>query len=964
MKKIVCVLMFGVLIISGLWADIDPKFTGWKQAETDHFTFVYEDASKEAAEAYAKIADEAWNKIAEVYSLPQEKITVFVTGRTNTVNAFTYWGPVINIGMFTTPFLMNDFLFRDDWVKYVFTHELIHAANGSFEGKENPVADIFGNFFRMMDIQQVNGWELEGLTTVLETELSKAGRGRSPYFELNYKAPALEGSLLNYGEIGLEAEPPAGQIYVYGYVMMRSIADRWGLDTLADIERNREVMGSLEDAVLAVTGESAQQIWQEAKTGLVKKYAAERAIPEGKTISPIDSYYYRPAIILDDGTMIVLRSNDNGNDVVSLNPALPSGESLFEELENGEATLKETILFSANSAGDADSVTADMNRNVYASLAITRADRAPGPETEYQIFRWNAEEGLTQLTQGSSYFQPSVSRDGSTLVAIEQKGLHMRLVQIDTETGNVTPLLDDPLYDIGFPAVSADGSKVALLRTGQGRAAVAVFDMKDKSRGVNDASCLTIVANGEGDIVDPAYPTWNEDGSLTYCSNDRGRLEVYEVTDTGDGTFSSTPVVADPVAALWAYKNARGIYYGSYASTGNVIKMKPKQQWGKVPDWNGPSMPGKVITFGDFAEDYNFYPYTNGDKQKFTTRDKAQWVNAENVREPVTELQNEKGFVLKPETLLRLPMVSFVPLPDESLSFGFGGIYLGMTPLMTGRMYVLEADAMFYPTLMNFTGDIGISGELNNSVYDLYVLRQITPVEDDLVEANLLLAGFSTPFYNRSKPLSSLNLSTITNVVGGILRSDDEAFSVTDDVEKKYILKGSAGLSLESESWNAAKTKGLFISSSAVAIAGYDNGEDKMIYGAEADIDLLSGSKDDLAFGFYLQGRYLDAPADFASAASVMKHGGKAVSCENPWNFIGRLEMNCAGLCIYEEALASCAGDGTFSLDDSLTTGAELVVKTGNNSLAAGITANYSLSEQKFSYGGIYCTLKLNFLRM
>ena len=59
-------------ISSGAFANDYVKFKGWKQAETTHFRFIYEAASEPAAQAYAKIADEAWEKIARIYSMPQE----------------------------------------------------------------------------------------------------------------------------------------------------------------------------------------------------------------------------------------------------------------------------------------------------------------------------------------------------------------------------------------------------------------------------------------------------------------------------------------------------------------------------------------------------------------------------------------------------------------------------------------------------------------------------------------------------------------------------------------------------------------------------------------------------------------------------------------------------------------------------------------------------------------------------
>ncbi len=256
-----------LLFASKVFSNEYVKFSGWKQAETAHFTFIYESASELAAKEYAKIADEAWDKIAQIYSMPQEKTNVYVLGRQNIVNAYTYFAPPC-IVMYNSPIIEETFGFRDDWMKLFFTHELIHIANITFEDKSYSGAKIFGEFFRNMDYAALSGWAMEGLTTVLETELTNGGRGRSPYFELQFKAPTLDNSFIPYRLIGSEKEMPTGQIYVMGYLLMRTIADRWGIQALADIERNRSYCATWEEAVYTVTGKTAEDLYREVKIAL------------------------------------------------------------------------------------------------------------------------------------------------------------------------------------------------------------------------------------------------------------------------------------------------------------------------------------------------------------------------------------------------------------------------------------------------------------------------------------------------------------------------------------------------------------------------------------------------------------------------------------------------------------------------------------------------------------------------
>ncbi len=169
-RAIFCTTLMALFATSAFANDY-VKFKGWKQAETTHFRFIYEAASEQAAQAYAKIADEAWEKIARIYAMPQEKTDVYVFSRMNIVNAYTMFSPP-EIVMFDSPLLDSYFGFREDWMKLFFTHELIHIANINFEDKTYLATKLLGESMRSLDYSSIPGWALEGLTTVLETELT------------------------------------------------------------------------------------------------------------------------------------------------------------------------------------------------------------------------------------------------------------------------------------------------------------------------------------------------------------------------------------------------------------------------------------------------------------------------------------------------------------------------------------------------------------------------------------------------------------------------------------------------------------------------------------------------------------------------------------------------------------------------------------------------------------------------
>lgn len=1002
MKKFFGILLAFVLISNFVFAEENVaavqslseneiKFTGWKTAQTEHFDFIFEEASRKDAEVYAQYADDAWNKIAKIYAAPQDKTKIYITGRTNTVNAYTYFSPT-EIMMFTTPIMVPDFTFRDDWHKLFFTHELVHIANVNFEGKSKVASKIFGPITRTLDLAGVPGWALEGLTTVLETELTNGGRGRSPYFELMYKAPTLDNAFISYSDIGLEVEPPRGQTYVMGYLIMRSIADRWGLQALSDIERNRSFTVSWEDSVRLVTGETAEDIYKDVRIALAKKYSSERSIPEGIIISPrgTGTYYYKPAIVNDDGTIITIRkSASQDNAVVKLDPSAKYGRNFIEDTnpeKDLNTVMRETILFTGNFS-DSLAVTADENGNIYASMAFQRNDRMPGNEVEYALFKWNKKTGLKQLTKKHSLFQPSVSRDGKTLVAVEQNGLETKIVQVNVETGEIKNLIDENKISFVQPSVNKDGSKITFLALDNVRPKVAVASAE------NNFSSYEVFANGEGVITDPAYPSWNSDGNLTYTSNARGRLEVFEA-ENSNGKYISTPVVSDPIGATWAYKNEKGIYYSSYASTGSVIKMKPLTEWGIVPEKDGPSAAGKIICFGNLENDYPEYkPYvipsevevaddeenkdvekTNKDKntktpvavrgKKILHRTEENMKFAENSNSTVVTLQNEKKYIPLPEPYLYTPFVdiAYSGTNNKKINFGVNYTALFLTPNIQMNSGFMALSASYFPELNNFNAEFDYFTQIGSSQLNLIAKRDFLNVKDldgvyNFTESNNFIADFHLPFVHKMQNKNEIYFGAFISASDVLSRKDNEVFSITSELPYENTIFSTAGLDFKL-SKNIEKDIVKSVEAKAYGI-GYFSIEDSLaLFGVEAKISYTSGGNN-FKYNLSVAGRYTDFPSDTIFTTSESNLTGFI----NDWTYPGRVVFHIGAVkpnfllqglnfSLFTEQLISFGtntitsntptSDGLFnlSIDNPLLLGAELSVQGGYNFYVA---TGYSL---------------------
>ena len=617
--------------------------------------------------------------------------------------------------------------------------------------------------------------------------------------------------------------------------------------------------------------------------------------------------------------MIAIKSSYDGNAVVLLDPSQKDGTRYYDD---DSFTPKETILFKANFP-DSRSVTADENQNVYFSAGAQRLDRNPGYEAQYSLYKWTKETDVVPLTTDeSSYFQPTVSRDGKLLVAVEQNGLKMRLVQIDTTTGEKQVLFQDERYSFIQPALNADGSMLAFVLLKEDRACIALANLETKE--------YKIVNNTEHDfITDPSSPSWNKDGSLNFCSNDRGRLEVFEVTPNSDGsTFTYVPAVSDPIAALWAYKNDFGVFYTSYASTGDVIKIKPLDEWKKVPDFEGPSPAGQVMTFRELEDDYpDFTPYakvaeettdeeakenseeaddkdenkkqnffskfSDKDNEEVKHRSEEATEKLNDLKPAVTELQNEKVFLGKLTPLLYCPLPMFISDKDDTY-VGIGGLFYGQTARLQMKQGFIMLDAFYYPTLKNFTGDFIAEFQVGTGTLDFYLGRNNSLVglpnyDDDLFAlSNIALSGFTLPILSRGEMKSSRVLSALLYAGGIFTQQSEKAFSVNSDIDFSKSLSFHTGLDYSTYIPQKRDNYSEF-SIVNLLLGNYDLERKKMFFGYEGEFAFKTGNNSttqELSTVI----RYTDFPSETIPFMSRAHFAGLSENCLFP----GKILLNYA----------------------------------------------------------------------
>lgn len=747
----------------------DP-FEGWEHAQNRHFRFIYEKSRRSEAESFAREADEIWARVAETYGTPPDRLDVILTGRTDLMGAHAEaLGP--SLWFYEDAPVTPEFGYRESWPRLVFTHELVHGTTFAYGGKK-PSDSPFGPVIGALRLTGLPGWQLEGLAVLLETELTRGGRGRSPFFELQWKGPVLDGTLLRFGEIGKEERPPERQIYVAGYLIMRSIADRFGIGALARIEEIRVAGTSFPEAVKLVTGSSPEELWQDTCRGLEKRYARERTISEGIRVSPqvTNLSWYKPALVT--GSRVIGLRKDADNPLTAAELDLSTG--------------KEKPLFQSSFA-DERSLTASEDGKLIASLRTERADSRPGITASTDLWSWSASSGLRRLTAGRSLFQPTLSRSGNRLVAVESLGLRSRLVEIDQATGETKVLLESETLSYVQPALSPDGSTLAFLELTGERAVLETAPMpKYEFAYPIPAAAVTRVANATGPIIDLSDPSWTSEGKLLCASNEKGRLEVWQWNGT-----AGTRVVADPAGAYWAELTEQGVLYASFGGTGFTLKMKPLSEWGKVPDFAGPSAPGEPVRMGPWLSDYPDYrPWAAAENQAPGKDDESipdqELSPGQELppAEPGLPLGEGRAFYNLPKLQLALPLADAIPLKDGSAALGIGAFaYLQGHPLQEGSSASwFTAGLLAYPELSQAGGLIAggmqlYTGSLTAAAYRGYGRGSLTEDEHFREESGVLLS-WALPVRTERRWTDFLNGAFVTGLHARRERISEESFAL------------------------------------------------------------------------------------------------------------------------------------------------------------------------------------------
>jgi hypothetical protein len=178
----------------------DPASLKWMQIKTGMFTVIYPKAYGPQGISFARSLEDAYSKLTILYPEKKFKIPVVIHNFTAQSNGYVAWAPR-RMEIYPTP---EQNTIPLDPEKQLAIHELTHVfqMESLHRGFSKGMSLFFGEQFTGVVASLLPLWFLEGDAVFAESALTESGRGRSPSFQKQLKAMAVEkGRLYKYDKI-------------------------------------------------------------------------------------------------------------------------------------------------------------------------------------------------------------------------------------------------------------------------------------------------------------------------------------------------------------------------------------------------------------------------------------------------------------------------------------------------------------------------------------------------------------------------------------------------------------------------------------------------------------------------------------------------------------------------------------------------------------------------------------------
>lgn len=646
----------------------------WYTIETKHFTVSYHKGAERTAQVTAKIAEEIYGPITDLYKFPlKDKVNFVINDLSDIANGATdYYGNRIEIFASALDFELRG---THNWLRNVITHEFTHMVQIQaslkfsknipaiylqlidYENERRP--DVLYGYPNAIISYPISGvgvpaWFAEGTAQYQRQQLGY------DYWDANrdmiLRSYVLDDNMLTWNEMGqfssitsLKAE----SIYNSGFALTQYIARIYGEDKLRKIT---ESLGdftnfSVDKAIREYLGKDGSDLYNEWKTFLKKDYG-ERTAEVKKTQL--------------DGEIINLEGFANFYPKIS-----PDGKKMAY-LTNGTYDYSTTQLIVYDiKTGSKEVVDAPVASNYAWSsdgkkIIYAKRNSPPsiGDAVLFDIYEYdftsNKEKRLSNELRA---FSPVYSPDGSNIIYISGNDGTLNLFIADKNLNNKKQLTffrnGEQIYN---PIFSPDGKSVIFDFSHTEARKIAIAEI--------ETGKMEFIFNN--DVIDYRTPTISKDGSkMFFASNETGIFNIYSYNFQTKEIKQVTNVLGG--AFMPSIDNNGNIAFTSYKSSGFKIAYlknfteKDKSEFGHY------NAPDKLVPKYSYAESVD------------TSKNKFDWKGLRNFNDDDVKKLESKNYKSIFNQLSIFPVLRFDNYTKNHnlLDAIKPGVYLYSDELMT-----------------------------------------------------------------------------------------------------------------------------------------------------------------------------------------------------------------------------------------------------------------------------------------
>lgn len=573
-----------LLVPAALAAQVDVPSLRWRSITTEHFRIHFEPGLEDWARNLAARMESVREAVAaRVGYTPPQVIDIIVEDPLNVANG-SAWPSLFTPAMrfwATPPQPSSTLSGIRGWGEVLAVHEYAHLAHLLRPSRE-PGARIvaFLSGVSVGPMLMVPSWVTEGYATLIEGELTGAGRPNNVSRPAILRQLALEGYLPSYGELDATGRFNGGAMrYLVGSAYLEWLQAQRGDSALPHLWRRatsrkprkfpEAFVGVFGDAPEVLYGRFASQLTADAHAA--RRQLVEQGLAKGALVQHWTWNVGAPAVSPNGDRIAVRRSSPSGGSRVQVLALAPRPMSARDSARIAKRFARDpedvrpiepyprplrslaALTPKAGASYDAPRWLRDGNR-LLVTRAVPRADGRVRPD----LFLWDLRDGsVRRVTRGAGILQADPLPDGREAAALSCGAGTCSLLIVDLHTGALRPLAAGAL-DRGFAGVrvSPDGRRVVTSRQRGASWDLVVVDIA--------TGALSTVGPTDGAARHTA--TWADDSTIVAVSEASGVAVVERIAAQGarveviarSESAAGAPDVAPDGRVYWLDLHGRG----------------------------------------------------------------------------------------------------------------------------------------------------------------------------------------------------------------------------------------------------------------------------------------------------------------------------------------------------------------------------------------------------------------------